>query len=560
MENRKYQSDALDAIKDSYRKGVRKQLISMATGTGKTIIFSQLPQVLKDVLPGQMLVLAHREELIDQAIDKIKRLNPTLKISKEKAEHRADSEADVIVASVATLGRKNTKRTEKFDWNRIDKIVIDEAHHAIANSYCNILNTSGVLLPSSSCLVLGCTATPQRGDGRALAEIFEKITYSYGIRPAIEDGWLVDVKGFRVNTNINLDNVRVSKGDFEQGELEDTVNNPERNSRVVKSWLDKGGNRQTIVFTVGIQHAQDLAKEFQRHGVAAEAIWGNDPERALKLEAHKQGKITVLTNCGVLTEGYDDWRVGCILLAKPTKSGMLFTQMVGRGTRLQEGTGNLKDVPDQSNVKRDLIVIDVVDVSSRHSLVTLPTLLGMSGALDLKGMSMVGAVKKLEEAQKEHPTIDLSRITDITQLESYIEKFDPFEIKYPDEVENSSELCWHNAIDGGFILLLPEKEQIKITPNLLDKWELSGIIKGNKYKGIRDTIEEAFKAADELIYNKAAQHLKILRRKEKWHADPCTLQQLMFLRRLYPARTFPGTLTKGQASMLITQGKVKKVK
>ena len=186
---------------------------------------------------------------------------------------------------------------------------------------------------------------PQRGDGRALAEIFEKITYSYGIRPAIEDGWLVDVKGFRVNTNINLDNVRVSKGDFEQGELEDTVNNPERNSRVVKSWLDKGEDRQTIVFTVGIQHAQDLAKEFQRHGVAAEAIWGNDPERALKLEAHRDGRITVLTNCGVLTEGYDDWRVGCILLARPTKSGMLFAQMIGRGTRLQEGTGNLKDVP-----------------------------------------------------------------------------------------------------------------------------------------------------------------------------------------------------------------------
>ena len=144
----------------------------------------------------------------------------------------------------------------------------------------------------------------------------------------------------------------------------------------------------------------------------------------------------------------------------------------------------------------------------------------MSSALDLKGMSMVGAVKKLEEAQKEHPTIDLSRITDITQLESYIEKFDPFEIKYPDEVENSSELCWHNAIDGGFILYCPEKEQVKITPNLLDKWELTGIIGGNKYKGVRDTIEEAFQAADELIYNKAAQHLKILRRKEKWHKDP----------------------------------------
>jgi hypothetical protein len=411
-----------------------------------------------------------------------------------------------------------------------------------------------------------------------------------------------------------LDGVHIVQGDFAQDELADTVNNPVRNQLIVKAWLDNAEERQTVVFTVDIQHALDLAEMFRQNGVKAEALWGSDPERQDswicddcgwrmysepssriccrktgyedegpkecggvyrfrkgKLNAHKNKDITVLTNCAVLTEGYDDWQIGCIVLAKPTKSSTLFTQMIGRGTRLEDGTGNLKTYLQLAagetflgHIKQDCLVVDVVDVSSKHSLVTLPTLLGMSAAMNLKGGSLVGAIQKLEEAQKEYSHIDFSSLKDISQLKSFIESVNLFEIKFPPEVENNSDLSWHAAADGGFILLLPWQKdengngikgtggEIKIYQNLLDKWEISANIKGKRGHGVRETVEDAFKAADDLIYNQASEHLKILRRHEKWHADPATVRQLNILRKFYRGKPLPDNLSKGDASKLIS--------
>jgi superfamily II DNA or RNA helicase len=557
-------------------------LLGDFTVTHNTVVFSQLPERLKDILPGQSLVLAHREELIDQAVAKMRLINPTLRIDKEKAEHKADpSLADVIVASVATLGRKGTKRLDKYNWQNFDKFITDEAHHSIASSYTNIYEAAGILTTGDKRLLLGVTATPSRGDGKALAQLYQKIVYSYSMRQAIEDGWLVDVRGVRVTTNTSLDAVKTVGGDFAQDMLADAVNNPTRNQGIVKAWLDYGENRQTIVFTVDIQHAVDLAEMFKHHGVNAEAIWGNDPERARKLERHRNGDITVLLNCGVLTEGYDDWRIGCIILARPTKSSVLFTQMVGRGTRLQDGTGNLNELlklntnpvyaitlpqrfmmPADSTgntinyttapIKRDCVVIDVVDASSRHSLVTLPTLMGMSAHMNLKGESVVKAIRRIEEAQKQHSNIDFTQLQDITQLKTYIEQVNLFDIKFPAEVEDNSQLSWHPAADGGFVLLLPDRQEIRVKENILSQWEISGIIKGQKYKGIRDTIDAAFKAADDLVYEKSPEALKLLRREEKWHSQPATVAQLNLLRKLFKGKPLPTDLDKGKASKMIS--------
>jgi superfamily II DNA or RNA helicase len=565
MQDRQYQSQAKAAIKTEFSKGIYHQLLSMATGTGKTVVFSQLPDYLKDVLPGQMLVLAHREELIDQAVDKMRVINPTLRIDKEKAEHRADpSLADVIVASVATLGRKGTKRVDKYNWQNFDKFITDEAHHSIASSYVNVYESAGILTPGDKRLLVGVTATPQRGDGKALAQIYQKIVFSYGMRQAIEDGWLVDVCGVRVGTSTSLDTVKTVGGDFAQDMLADAVNNPLRNQLVVKSWLEHGQNRQTVIFTVDIKHAVDLAEMFKYHGVKAEAVWGDDPERASKLKRHKNGEITGLLNCGVLVEGYDDWRIGCIVLARPTKSSVLFTQMVGRGTRLQEGTGNLLnylkpsgigEIPDalgSIGIKTDCIVIDVVDASSRHSLITLPTLMGMSAHMNLKGGSVIKAIRDIEAAQKEYSHIDFTKLQDISQLKTYIEQVNLFDIKFPPEVEENSQLSWHPAADGGFVLLLPDKQEVRVKENLLEKWEISGIIKGQKYKGVRDTIDAAFKVADDLVYEKSPETLKLLRREEKWHSQPATTAQLNLLRKLCKGKPLPDDLDKGKASRLIS--------
>src|SRR5579863_2430831 len=352
MEDRVYQEKAQVAIEKGLDEGIHQQLLSMATGTGKTIVFTKLFDRLKSRLPGQMLILAHRGELIDQAITKMQAANPLLKVDKEMAEHVADpSTADVVVASVATLGRKGNIRLAKYNWENFDKLICDEAHHSVADSYRYLYDISGVLKPEYSGLLLGVTATPNRGDGKALAEIYKKVVYSYSLLEAIQDGWLVDIRAIQVKTQISLDSVKTTAGDYNQEMLAEAVGTPYRNSVIVDTWLKHGENRQTIVFAVDIQHTKMLAEAFANAGVMAEAIWGDDPQRAEKLQMFKDREIKVLVNCGILTEGYDDWQIGCVILGRPTKSPVLFAQMVGRGTRLEEGTGNLKEaLKEEANI------------------------------------------------------------------------------------------------------------------------------------------------------------------------------------------------------------------
>lgn len=542
---RPYQEATLSAITESYDKGVRQQLVASATGTGKSVVLAHLPELMKTRLPGQMLVLVHREELVDQNITKLRLYNPTLTVDKEMAGHYANVHADVIVASVATLGRKGSTRADRFNWDNITVVVTDECHHATAQSYVNVYELADVLRTDSPKLHVGFTATPSRSDGEALYKIFQKIVFQYGMRQAIEEGYLVEIKGIRVSTGTSLDSVKTTKGDFDQKELAETVNNPERNQKIVKTWLDQAAGRSTVVFAVDIAHAVALAEMFVHHGVKAEAIWGDDPERADKLMRHQTGKTTVLVNCSVLVEGYDDPRVSCILLARPTKSGVFFTQAVGRGTRLLEG-------------KLDCLVIDVVDASSRHSLITLPTLLGMSAKLDLKGKGLVFAAKQVEAAQKLHPFVDFSQLEDIDGINTLVESVSLFDIKFPDEVEASSQLSWYPNATGGYVLILPDKETITIQQNLLDKWELFGKIKNKRYRGERDSVEEAFKAADNLVQNVASDALKVLRREETWHNDPASAKQIKLLSKFYKDKKtgkplpLPPDLSRGKASRLIS--------
>lgn len=540
MQDRPYQAAAHKAIRDGLAKGTTHQLIQMATGTGKTVVFSQLPEQLKSTHPGKMLVLAHRSELIDQAIAKMRVVNPFLRIDKEMAEHHADpSQADVIVASVATLGRRGTKRLSKYDWSLFDKYVVDEAHHSVASSYLNIFEAARLFEDGNKSLLLGVTATPSRGDGQALAKIFQKITYTYAMRQAIEDGWLVEPHGYRVKTGTSLDKVKISQGDYDTQELSNTVNTPQRNQLIVKAWLENAQGRPTVGFSVDIQHAKDLAAMFVQYGIKAEAVWGVDPDRADKIARHKSGETTVLFNCGVLSEGYDDPQISCIILAGPTKSPVKFTQMVGRGTRLHPG-------------KIDTIILDIVDASSRNSLVTLPTLMGMSASLDLKGQGVVYAVKKLEEEQKKYPQIDFTQLADISTLDAFIENVNLFEVKFAPEVEGNSELSWYPSPTGGYVLILPNKDRLSINQNLLDKWSLFGTIKEQTYQGERDTIEQAFLAADNLVNKVCPDALKILRREEKWHKNPASGPQLKLIAKLYKGKAIPPDLSSGQASKLIS--------
>jgi hypothetical protein len=248
-----------------------------------------------------------------------------------------------------------------------------------------------------------------------------------------------------------------------------------------------------------------------------------------------------------------------VILSAPTASNVVFTQRVGRGTRLPEGFNNMKEVPDDTIYKRDCIVLDVCDSTSRHSLITLPTLLGLPAALNLRGRSLVGAAKVLEEKSKEISHIDFSTLKDIDQIKAFVESVDLFAIKPPPEIEASSKFTWHPAMGGGYILMLPEKgEQIKIEQNLLDKYEIKGYLRGKTYKGERATMEEAFAAADNLIKQVAPESLKIVDKSAGWRNNPASKKQLAAIKRLYKGKQIPDNLTSGDASDKISEARAKK--
>jgi ATP-dependent helicase IRC3 len=547
FQDRPYQSQAISADIAAYDSGTRRMMNVMATGTGKTVTFARLFEEMKSRLSGQMLVVAHTEELVEQNRKTMQDVNPALNVTKEMGEDYADTDADIISASVQTLGRAGTKRVERFNWDRIDKVIIDEAHHSTTEAYGRILDLAGSLKEGTDKFLLGTTATSQRPDGKALSDIYERVSFVYTLRQAIADKWLVPIRGYRVVTQTVLDGVERGNGDYRVSQLRQAVDTPERNKFVVAQWQKLGENRSTLAFTVDIEHAQNLAKEFQNAGISADWISGDDPRRAEKLEAHRRGDIKVLCNCAVLTEGYDDPNIACIILARPTQSGVLFTQMVGRGTRLAPG-------------KTDLIVIDVVDSTVSHSLITLPTLMGLSNILDIKGRELLDVVEQLELVQIEHPNIDLSTLKDIDELQAIVKAIDLFEVRFPRETEENSEFIWMRAVDGGYRINIPkdgpEKSGfMRIYENPLGSWSIKGQIKEVDLEATRPTMEEAFKASDEQIRKRLGKmRVSYLLREATWHNKKVTPGQMKMLTRLFPHRQFPfSSMTSGMASKMIAE-------
>ena len=546
MQPRPYQINAMEAIATAYDQGWRQQIASLATGTGKTFIFSALFEKLRSRLSGQMLVLAHTDELCKQNYDGLVEANPDAKVSVEKAEQHANPNADIIMASVQTVGRKNTSRLNPF--TNVDKVVVDEAHHTLAQSYMNVLLALEVTKDDTNKLLLGMTATPTRMDGKSLGEIYKKLVYVYSLRQAIEDGYLVKVRGYRVITSTDISKVSISGGDLDKTELIEAIDNPARNERVVAAWLEKCENRKTVVYSAGIAHAQHLAEAFKKAGIPAEAIWGEDDQRKAKLLWHKNTPNSVLVNANLLIEGYNDPSISCIVIAAPTASSVKFTQMCGRATRLFEG-------------KTDCIILDVVDISGNHSLCTLPMLMGMPAALDLRGQSITDTVKLIEEMQDQNPNVDFSKLKDIGKLKQFIEEVNLFEIRFPKEVEENSELRWCRAVDGGYTMKIARPAldstgtkagRVRIYQNMLNQWEICGNIKNREFLGIRSSVEEAFACADQQIRERSPESMSLLNRKAGWTNKPVSKGQMALLSRLYgKGKQWPDDLTQGQASQFI---------
>lgn len=364
---RDYQEDALDRTAAAEARGARSQLGVAATGLGKTIIFSALAARRG----GRTLVLVHRDELVRQAVTKMREVWPGVDVGVVKASED-EVDAHVVVASVQTLSRQNRlDRLTKAGLSLLRPVepfglvVVDEAHHTAADSYKRILGALNAGTTDGP-LLLGVTATPDRGDGKGLDDLFDEIAWNYDILWGIRSGFLCDVRALRVVLDkLDMSSVKVRRGDYDQGQAGAAMHDAEGALLIVKSWQEHAADRRTLVFTPTVDFAHEVADEYRHHGIAAAALSGATPtdERRAMLRAYTAGDIQVIANCAVLTEGYDEPRTDCIVVARPTKSRALFTQMIGRGTRKH---------PE----KEDLLVLDVVGASHEHSLITVPSLFG----------------------------------------------------------------------------------------------------------------------------------------------------------------------------------------
>jgi superfamily II DNA or RNA helicase len=372
LQLRDYQEDALARSAQFEAKGVRKQLWIAATGLGKTVMFS----ALAERRGGRALILAHRDELVSQAAAKVREVWPGVDVGVVKGE-RDEVRSHVVVASVQTLSRSSRLERLAAAWESpgllsgadpFDLVVVDEAHHATAASYRVVLDRLRAGEDGGPLLV-GVTATPDRGDGKGLDDVFQEVTCSYDILWGIGHGYLADLRGKRVELDaLDLGQVKVRQGDYEAGAAGRAMDAAGAPDVIRRAWQEHASDRKTLVFTPTVDLAQHVADEFLHHGIPAAMVSGATPldERRSILRRFSDGELQVLANCAVLTEGYDEPSVRCVVIARPTKSRALYVQMVGRGTR---------PYPE----KDDCLVLDVVGASREHTLVTIPSLFGIEG-------------------------------------------------------------------------------------------------------------------------------------------------------------------------------------
>lgn len=341
---RPYQMTAKESVFNEWRSGRKRTLLVLPTGTGKTVVFAKITEDC--VRNGErVLILAHRSELLNQASDKLYRTTG-LVAAVEKAEQSCiGSFYRVTVGSVQSLMRD--KRLNKFNNDYFDTIIIDEAHHCISDSYQKVIN----YFPGAN--VLGVTATPDRADMKNLGQVFDSLAYEYTLPKAIKDGYLSPIKALTVPLKLDISAVGTSAGDISAGEL-GTALDPYL-YQIADEMLSVCKDRKTVVFLPLVRTSQKFRDILNERGFKAVEVNGESRDRAEVLEAFDKGKYNVLCNSMLLTEGWDCPSVDCVIVLRATKSRSLYSQMVGRGTRLADG-------------KDHLLLLDFLWQTERHEL------------------------------------------------------------------------------------------------------------------------------------------------------------------------------------------------
>ena len=469
---RPYQSAAAEAIFKEWQDN-DSTLVVMPTGGGKTILFAD---VIRRVFPRRALVIAHREELIFQARDKIQRVTG-LHADVEMGEYRADGglfeSARVVVSTIQTQcsGGDGGGRMAKFDPQRFGVLIIDEAHHATSSSYRRVID---YYRTNPALKVLGVTATPDRADEEALGQVFQSVAFDYEVQDAIHDGWLVPIQQQMVHVEgLDYSSIRTTAGDLNGGDLAAVMEAEKNLQQMAAASLEIIGQRRALVFTASVKAAEMTAEIFNRHrfGMASWVCGKTDKEqRRTALSDFAAGKIQVMCNCGVLTEGFDDPGVEVIIMGRPTKSRSLYSQMVGRSTRPLPGvvdgpeTAEARKAAIAASAKPSCLVVDFVGNAGRHKLVTSADILGGKFSEEAIEKAMVKAreaggpvnmTEALDQAEEElHEQRRLAEVARRAKLVATarftMQSVDPFDVLH---LEPTKARGWDN------VKLLTEKQR-----------------------------------------------------------------------------------------------------
>lgn len=385
MKLRPYQHEAIDRTLDALTKH-QSTLVVMPTGTGKTILFAHLIDLS---LPyGRCMVLAHREELISQAAEKIHAVTgivPAIEMAEQRAELTMGVRPDIVVSSIQTqvAGRGERKRMHLFDPNDFSLVIVDEAHRSVADTYRRTLDHYRT---NKNCKVVGVTATPDRGDEEALGQIFESCAYEYSISDAINDGWLVPIEqGIVYVEGLDFSKCRTTAGDLNGGDLAAQMEAEKPLHKIVASAV-KASRGKCLMFAASVKHSELLTELLCRPDYAGENSANHidgKTDRATRrkiVDDYRKGKFQYLNNCAVCTEGFDVPDIRTIV-PKPTKVRSLYAQMLGRGMRPLPGIDRYETAEERKkfiaeSAKPSMLVLDYVGQSGRHKLVNAVDVLG----------------------------------------------------------------------------------------------------------------------------------------------------------------------------------------
>lgn len=394
---REYQQRCIDQCVDALENDRRRIGVSLPTGGGKTVVFSNLIDQVKpkNGHGDKVMILAHRKELIFQAAATCKSVHPEKVVDVEMANYHATEDADIVIASVQTLMRG---RLEKFNPLDFKMIIVDEAHHAAADSYVSTFNYFGITEPDSDVALVGFSATLQRDDDKHLADVIDEVVFHMDTEQMVTDKHLCDAKFTTVKlVNADLSGVTTRGGEFVIPKLAAAVNNPENNELVLRTYfyfVNTQNVRSALLFGVDIKHVRSLAALFKERGVDADFVTSETkaPVRKERIDKFKKGKLSVLMNCGIFTEGTDIPNIDCVLLVRPTRSKTLLIQMIGRGLRLHHS-------------KEFCHIVDFVGVNNAN-VISVPCLRGLPNDdqindLTLEEMEERKALLEEKRAKKE---------------------------------------------------------------------------------------------------------------------------------------------------------------